>query len=430
MFDITTGLAMNDVNVTFTDNTSESASVSTDVNGSFTLPIETMRTYTLTISANGYTTQTISNVSSFVFTQENLGSIPMFPVGLTTNTNVNGQVIDGRTASTPVSNVTMTFRDGYNTRIGDIVTTSQTDSNGNYSATLLSGVYTVELVVDGYASVYRNIEVYGDTYTWNTSMLAETTDTASNAFATVSLNWDSNPSDLDSHLTGQLDDGTTNRFHMYFGNKTIYSSSDTSSDEISTEEQAEINYARTQLEDITGDNLSDLTTMDDLYSYYEGLSDSQRTEMDSRMETYLASIENQVCSDGVIATLDRDRTSDSSGLLPETTTLCDVVDGSIYKYYVHQYSGSSTMSGGHAVVTVTTASGITSTFTAPTAGESGDDDIWHVFDIDSNGNIYPVNEIIGNDSSSSTLFASPSRVNSDNKPFVTESDLVSNLPTK
>jgi hypothetical protein len=438
VYDITTGLVMSDVNITLTDNIDENRTTTTDVNGSFTLSVDTMRTYTLTVSADGYTTQVVPNVSSFVFTQENLGSIPMFPATLDSSTNLSGKIINGRTSDTGIANVTMTFRDGYDARIGDVVVTTQTNSSGNYEITLPNGVYTAELTLDGYATVYRNVEVFGDTLIWDTSMLAQTADIATNAFATISLNWDANPSDLDSHLTGQLDENSTNRFHMYFGNRTITAySSDTNNEEyvMSEEEQAYVDYTRTQLEAISGADLSGLATMDELYTYSsENLTAEQQEDMNNRMQEYFSQTEPEVatpvCSDGMIASLDRDRTNDYDGLLPETTTLCSVIDGSVYKYYVHQFSGTSTMSGGHAQVTLTTASGVTRTFTAPISGETGTDDIWHVFDIDSNGNIFPVNEIIGNDSSESELFASPSRVNINNQPFVTERNLVNDLPNK
>ncbi len=371
VYNATDGSSMSDVNITFQSNTDENVSVVTDSNGTFTLPIETMRTYTVTVTADGYDTQVLPNVSSFAFTQENLGSIAMFPAGIDTNTTLSGTVIDGRTSNTALSDVTITFRNGYNDRIGDIAGTVTTDTNGTYSTNLASGVYTAELTRDGYARVYRNVDVFGDTLTWSASMLAEGTDAAPGAFATVTLNWDAAPSDLDSHLTGpSAADANSSRFHMYYNHKHIYSS--------------------------VGESTSSAA----------------------------------ICADGVIASLDRDRTDDSEGLLPETTTLCSVVSGGVYKYYVHEYAGSETMSSGHATVTVTTASGVTNTFTAPTTGETGYHDIWHVFDIGADGNIYPVNEIIGNGEDTSSLLAAPSRTNSANKPFQTEKGLFDNLPTK
>ncbi len=440
IYDISTSALLSDVNITFADNTGDSISVVTDVNGTFNVTLETLRTYTLTIEANGYNTQTLPNIASFVFTQANIGSIPMFPSSeVISSTTVTGSVIDGRTAGTTLANATISFRNGYDVRVGDAIQTVQTDASGLYTVTLPNGIYSVEISLDGYATVYRNVEVYGDILTWNTSILAENIDITTNAFATISLNWDENPSDLDSHLTGLLDDNTTNRFHMDFGNKIINSSIPVEYTVNDTFDADFVAYIRPYLEDISGQDLSTLTTGEELYTFSLELTLEEQVTINTLVEEYYTTyantvvdtvVVNQVCSDGVIASLDRDRTSSYDGLLPETTTLCDVVDGSVYKYYVHHYSGISTMSGGNAQVTVTTATGITQTFNAPTLGETGDNDIWHVFDIDSYGNIYPVNEIIGNGSSSSVLFASPLSSSASNSPFVAETNLVADLPSK
>ena len=565
VYNITDGLPMGDANITFTNNINESKSVVTNSNGVFILPIDTMRTYTVTITANGFETQVLPNVSSFAFTQENFGSIPMFPEGVSANTILSGKVIDGRTSDTALENVSINFRAGYDNRIGEVVQTAITDASGNYETTLASGVYTAELTVDGYAQIYRNVEVFGDTFTWDAIMLAEGVDAASGAFATITLNWDANPSDLDSHLTGPSADENGSRFHMAFYNPEISSYSETMNNESTADseyEQDVINYARTQLEDISGEDLSSLTTLEQLGAYSETLTVEQQEIMNSRMEEYsnshtveystqqadidpewidymrtqleditgenlsslttmeeintyffnnltaeqqatfesrmeaysseteqvamnalvddvrtqleditgenLSSLttmeeintyvrnnlttEQQetfasrmeeytnsqteevsstpICADGVIANLDRDRTDDYDGLLPETTTLCSVTAGGMYKYYVHEYAGEGTISSGHATVTVTTSSGVTNTFTAPSIGETGVDDIWHVFNIDANGNIYPVNQIVGNGSAESTLFAAPSHTNSADKPFQAEKGLLDNLPAK
>lgn len=100
------------------------------------------------------------------------------------------------------------------------------------------------------------------------------------------------------------------------------------------------------------------------------------------------------CSDSrIIATLDRDDT-DSYG--PETITICkqESVEG-IYRFYVHHYEGSQSISNSQATVRVETLYGISQTFTPPTTGASGTDDVWHVFDMDSDGVIYPVNRFEG-----------------------------------
>lgn len=420
IYDIATNLPIQDVNVTMVDSVGNTLTASTDVNGSFVITVETMRVYDITVVANGYATQFVPNIPSFVFSETSVGDIPMFPLSSSGSTTVSGAVIDGRTTDTGISNVELTFRSGYEDRLSASVATVTTDETGQYSLSLPIGVYMVEVENENYYTEYVNVVVYGETSTQDYSMLADLSGvTSTNFFATITLNWDENPADLDSHLTGPILN-STERFHLYYYNRYINENATDISNALDV-------YAREQLGIILNLDLSDATE-DELSTYFANLTDVQSAEFEQAIYEYEINMSTQTCQDGAIASLDRDRIGSYGGFLPETTTLCSVSQDALYKYYVHHFSGTGTMSDGNAQVTVATKNGISRTFNAPSTGSIGNNDIWHVFNIDSDGNIYPINEIIGNDESNSTLFAAPAR--SIDTRFSAEENLFDNLPVK
>lgn len=347
------------------DNRGHSVSVTTDSNGAFTAIVETMRNYNVTITANGYQTQYIPRISSFAFTDQQIGTIFMFPNDLNGTTAVSGTVIDARTESTGISGATLTFRSGYNIRVGTAIASATTNSAGAYTiAALPIGTYTVEIAKSGFTTRYINLTVSGSAMSENFSLVSQVLSGSSNGFATIVLNWGANPSDLDSHLTGPA---TTDRFHIYFADK-IYVNDN----------------------NITG-------TFDP---------------------------ENPCATTNIVASLDRD---DITSYGPETTTLCRPTAGGLYKYYIHHYAGTSTIGESSATVTLTLANGTTRTFTPPSTGSTGAKDIWHVFNFDSDGNVYPINQIIGNGTSLSPLMSLSSVLD---PKLRAETNLFLELPTK
>lgn len=421
VFDISTNEAIDDANITFTDSAGHIKSAVSDENGTFLLAIETMRVYDIKISATGFQTQSMPDVPSFVFTESNVGDIAMIPAGDMTETALTGSVIDGRTVSTVLANTSLTFREGYGNRVGDVVATTTTDAQGQYTLNLTSGVYTVEITHDDYYPIFREITVYGDESVSDFSLLSNLT-ASTDFFATITLNWDNAPSDLDSHLTGPMAN-SDERFHMSYVEPVI--------DVDGSEDAAYLNSYRDAMQQVTGTDYSN-TDEDRLWDEYSALSDEDRMSVD----TLVNNNEMTPCGEGEIATLDRDRTDDYEGLYPETTTLCKVENGGLYKYYVNNYSGDASMSSGHAQVTVSTANGMSYTFNAPssTVDESSSDytgNVWHVFNIDADGNIYPVNEMIGNghDEDDAVIFSAPTRLKTDTR-FSADKDLLKGLPKK
>jgi hypothetical protein len=368
LLDPTTQSILPNATLSFSNPHTATLTTHSDENGSFHVDVDTLRVYKLDVDLDGYKTQTLPNVASFVFTDSSLGDIFLYPENLATTTTLSGRIIDGRTSNTGIPDATLTFRAGYGNRIGEIVATQHTDINGSYSIDLPSGSYTLELAKETYLSIYSDIDAYGENRTLDFSLLQDLSALANTEFfASITLNWDVDPSDLDSHLTGPANVTGGERFHLYYANKVIWPQNNINTDQ------------------------------------------------------------GSVCSHDEIASLDRDRIGAGGGLLPETVTICKVEEGGLYKYYVHQYAGISTIAGGDAKVTVATKSGVTRTFSAPTTNITGENDIWHVFNIDSDGNIYPINQIIGNGYDTSTLFQAP-RLNGDK--FASEPTIIENLPNK
>ena len=361
--------AISGATITAVDRRGNTLSTTTDANGAFSVTADTMRHYNVTVTADGYQTQYFPNLSSFQLTNIQIGTISMIPTGSVSTTTLSGTIIDSRTNSTGISDATLTFREGYNTRVGTTVATATTDSSGAYTVNLLpTRAYTVEITKTGYSTVYVNVAANGTTtMTQNFNLIGSVTGSTgtSNAFASIVLNWGANPSDLDSHLTGPIT--TDSRFHVYFSHPS----------------QTDTNTASTGI------------------------------------------TEGPCATANVVANLDRD---DTSSYGPETTTLCRVTPGGLYKYYIHHYTGSSTIGASSASVTLSLANGTTRTFTAPSTGSTGSNDIWHVFNVDANGNVYPVNQIIGSGYSDSTLMALSSPILNTNSGA--EKSLFLNLPRK
>ena len=366
------GGPINGATITFTSTNGDEYTASSSQEGLFIyeeLPL--FRVYTVRIEAEGYLSAIRNNFSTF--TNTSVGTVVMIPDTMSGSGEVRGTVIDARSGES-LQGVTLSFRANANNRTGDVVATTTTDAEGVYNVSLAAGVYTASATFDGYSTNYMTVYSYGvaDSYEAPTLSIFSTLSgyNSANAFATIQLTWGVAPSDLDSHLTGPNvtlagENASGSRFHIAYYNQ--------------------------------------YHTTNGVMGYYNPM-----------LGDFNAS--NPCANENVIAALDLD---DVSSYGPETTTICRVESG-VYSFYVHHFSGSSTISESPAVVNVTTASGISRTFTAP-AGSSGYDDVWHVFDISSNGNLTAVNQFIGTTSSIRSV---------DNSEDQDERDIFMNLPEK
>lgn len=130
----------------------------------------------------------------------------------------SGKVVNSLTG-VGTSEVTLVIKKDWNNtdEASEIVQTTITDSNGNYSVELPLGNYTVIASKEGYTSSSFNIIVQKGT-TENQNGIITPLIAGDNYL--ITLRWEENPRDLDSHLAGTLSDGSW--FHVYFSDKSQY----------------------------------------------------------------------------------------------------------------------------------------------------------------------------------------------------------------
>jgi len=115
------------------------------------------------------------------------------------------------------SGLTINFRNGINRHTGDIVETTTTGTDGYYSVSNLeAGSYTGEITGDGYQTSYIVVTVTGGET--NENQIGTINPLLESGEIRVVLTWGRRPYDLDSHLTGPIED-SNRRFHIYFGSK-------------------------------------------------------------------------------------------------------------------------------------------------------------------------------------------------------------------
>lgn len=95
-----------------------------------------------------------------------------------------------------LGNAVLNIRKGINNKSGDIYGTYTADSSGVVTADLPVGMYTGEIVKDGYANSFFTIAAKRD----NTLMQSMTTPKLAEDEMRIVLTWSQYPNDLDSHL--------------------------------------------------------------------------------------------------------------------------------------------------------------------------------------------------------------------------------------
>ena len=158
--------------------------------------------YTIRVSADGY--QTLEGVKAII---DKTGAviwidvISLVPVS-EANHKVSVNVYDGETVKYDNDNVVRTFlsgteviaRRGVNNKTGEQVATGTTDGDGNLVIELISGVYTLEIRLNGYVVGYRTVTVDEDKNV-SIALIKPVTDKQMK----VVLSWEGEQ-DLDSYL--------------------------------------------------------------------------------------------------------------------------------------------------------------------------------------------------------------------------------------
>lgn len=172
---------------------------------------------TVQISANGY-------IGFVAYTEVRAGQTSYMETFLMVKGSENvlgiagGRVINSLSGSGE-SDVTLTITKNWNNTDpgAEVLLTTTTDYDGYYEVELPCGNYTVIAEKEGYAKSSFNIVVQ-DTDTWNQD--GTITPEINGHDYLITLTWGANPSDVDSHMVGYLENGSY--FHVYYGDKSAY----------------------------------------------------------------------------------------------------------------------------------------------------------------------------------------------------------------
>jgi len=130
------------------------------------------------------------------------------------NSNVNGRVLDATTGS-PISGATLSAFPNLNNTTGVPIATTVSDANGFYNFDGLAfGQYTVQASQTDYSSNHNSFPVTACSDPDEIISLVPF-----EPGFTFILEWNADPRDLDSHLTGP--DNAGGRFHVYYSNKDV-----------------------------------------------------------------------------------------------------------------------------------------------------------------------------------------------------------------
>ena len=177
--------------------------VKTNANGYYTTGVLPVKDgYTIRVSADGYhTTEGAKVVIDKSGAVIQIDVISLVAVSEASH-KVSINVYDGETAKyvkkkavkTALSGAEVIARKGLNNKTGEQVTTGTTDADGNLVIELVSGVYTLEIRLNGYAVGYKTVVVDEDK-----NVSAALTKPVKDKEMKVVLSWDGEQ-DLDSYL--------------------------------------------------------------------------------------------------------------------------------------------------------------------------------------------------------------------------------------
>jgi hypothetical protein len=303
-------------------------------------------TYYFEITATGFATFTYYNINPDATNNLTLATARVIPSTMAGQTTTASGKVKNASTNVGLPNMTVKIRSGVGNQTGTVRATATTDSTGAYSfAALAAGTYTAEVTgnigTTPIITSYFTLVSFPGT-TLNTNQDFSVTVPLSSAGPgqyRIVLSWGDNPSDLDSHLTGPAT--------------------------------------------ATGANATTGTRFHTAYYAHDYPSGS--AVYSSGFYTAGATTE---------AVLDVDNTSHGYDNGPETTTIVVPKTGT-YRFYVHHYSGTSTISASGAQVVVYKGNAQLATFNPP-ASTLGDEAVWSVFTMDvtaSGQTITPVNTI-------------------------------------
>ena len=177
--------------------------VKTNANGYYTTGVLPVKDgYTIRVSADGYQTtegaKAVIDKSGAVIRIDVISLVAVSEASHKVSINVyDGETVKyvkKKAVKTALSGAEVIARKGLNNKTGEQVTTGTTDANGNLVIELVSGVYTLEIRLNGYAVGYKTVVVDEDK-----NVSAALTKPVKDKEMKVVLSWDGEQ-DLDSYL--------------------------------------------------------------------------------------------------------------------------------------------------------------------------------------------------------------------------------------
>jgi hypothetical protein len=168
--------------------------------------------HTIVVTKLGFPTATV-NVDAVSGQNVNVGNITLAQATL------NGVVNDAQTGNF-IANAIVRFTAGANLdTLGALVAQDTTNVSGQWSLRLTLGNYVCVIYASGRIPAIANVPV-NDTTTQQ--MTTSLTPPVPAGQMRIVLNWGAQPSDLDSHLTGDSTNaGGQPRYHVYYANQVV-----------------------------------------------------------------------------------------------------------------------------------------------------------------------------------------------------------------
>lgn len=208
-----TGAAIGGATVQVSDGSSVVATLTSASDGTFTSADLRVGGYTLTASASGFQTATVSGISVTNGATTDLGDVELTP----NSGAITGTVVNALSGS-PLGGATVELRQG-----SLLIASTTTNGSGGFGPLAApAGAYTLSVSLSGYITATSSVTISAGT-TSSVGQIALSPVLSAGEIRIV-LTWGQYPTDLDSHLTGPYP-SSTSRFHVYYGNRGSLTSS-------------------------------------------------------------------------------------------------------------------------------------------------------------------------------------------------------------
>lgn len=189
-----------------------------DAGGQFDVTSPVGETIIVEFTKVGYLPVIYQNVSVSINEDTFLETVLQIDDAHSGNGSISGKILNAMDGS-GISGCTLYLRSGINATEGYIAATGYTDINGSYAIQgLPAGHYTIQAQRQGFTESFFTAVCIGGQNQGNQN--GTMTPILNEDEIRIILTWGVTPADLDSHLTGPMEDG--NRFHVYYSSKTFY----------------------------------------------------------------------------------------------------------------------------------------------------------------------------------------------------------------